>query len=170
MKVFLNRLSHTMSKGFTVIELLVVVLIMGVLLGIVGFQMKTWLGKARVEGEIQQMYADLTNARIRATNRNRSHFVVMSLNQYQIWEDTNPAPDGNGTLETAGGDTLVQQTSLRDSLLSAATYPLFTCGSKGFMSNLSTIQIQNDYGAMYDCIEISQTRIRLGRWQGGVCS
>ncbi len=157
------------NRGFTLIEIVVVVGILVILLAIGGFQMTSWMSKARVEEETKQMYADLTNARTGAMNRSRMHFVRMSQSQYVIWEDTSPGPDGNGTLET-GSDRQVLQVNLKDRLLSAPTFTAMSFDPKGIILGAGTIQIQNAYGSMYDCITISSTRIRLGRMQGGNCS
>ena len=43
----------------------------------------------RVENQVKGMYADLMNARARAMQQNRSHFVQVTANNYQIIEDTN---------------------------------------------------------------------------------
>jgi len=159
------------NKGFTLVELVMVLSIIGILLAAAGFQMSAWLGKARVEEQMKSMFADLTNARVLASNRNRVHFVVMSSSQYQIWEDTNPGPDGNGIPETAaGGDSRILQINLKDPLLSASTFSQFNFDSRGLMSVNGTIRMQNTYEAIYDCIAVSSTRIRLGRWDGASCS
>ncbi len=58
--------------------------------------------KYKVETETKQLYTDLMEARARASQRYRVVFVRLSGNGYTTYEDTNTAPDGNGTLETIG--------------------------------------------------------------------
>jgi type II secretion system protein H len=165
------------KSGFTIIELIVVMAILGILLAIVGLSMQNWLGKARVEEQIKQMYADLSNARARAMNNNRVHFVVLNAaaNQYQVWEDTNTAPDGNGALETAGGDTRTLQidnrVELTTTIIPGGGFH-FSFNTRGIISNNGTIRMGsvNNFGAMVDCIAVSATRIRLGRWNGANCT
>lgn len=167
------------KKGFTLIELLIVIALIAILAAIAGLAGRSWMGKARVEQGIQQMHADLSNARSRAMNRNRVHFVEFpNMNTYRIWEDWFNQPDGNGALDivipptipgaAAGGDWLLMQVNTRDNLVGPLPLtPRFD--NRGVITNLGTIRIQNDFGAAMDCIVISETRIRLGRWDGAIC-
>jgi prepilin-type N-terminal cleavage/methylation domain-containing protein len=166
------------KNGFTLIELLVVMIILVILLAIVGLSMRNWLGKARVEEEVKQMYADFLTARTQAMNYNRMQFVQINLpNQYRIWDDRNPGPDGNGTLEPLvpasipgaqpGGDWLALQVNTNDALsLSPGGLAQFSFDTKGLISQSGSIRITNTFGAATDCIVLSATRIRLGRWDG----
>lgn len=172
----------TALNGFTLVELLVTMAILSILFAIAGLSMRSWLGKASAEEQIKQMYADCVNARSRAMNRNRSHFVEIVLpNQYRIWEDTNPAAtDGNNALENivpgtipgaAGGDTLLLRKITTWNLTSGGIVQ-FTFDPRGGISWLpgnipnARVQIQSIFNPAVDCISLSATRIRLGRWDG----
>ena len=157
-------------RGFTLIELLVTVGILGILLGMAGLQGRDWMVRTRVQEQMKQFHTDLANTRLRASNRGRTHFVRMDPNWYEIWEDTDPDPDGNGTLEPS--DTLVdnRRVVLKDPLLSAATFNAFTFDNKGLVSGLGgTIRIENRFGSSIDCIVVSSMRIRMGRLIGANC-
>jgi len=103
------------EKGVTLIELIVVIAIIGIIVVAFGFSFNNWIGKYRVESQIKEMYTDLMNARARAMQRNRVHFVqINSSTSYSIYEDdsdgSNKVPDGDGTLQTGTGssaDTLL---------------------------------------------------------------
>ena len=77
------------NRGITLIELIVVISIIGILAVALGFTFQGWMGGYRIESQTKEMYVDLMNARARAMQRNRSHFVVVTANDYQIFEDTN---------------------------------------------------------------------------------
>ena len=170
MKRFQNRPAYAVINGFTITELLIVISIIAILLAVAGLFMRRMVVQARVEQQAQQIYADLVYARSRAMNYNRIQFVLLTPanSQYQIWDDTFPAPDGDGILTTApGNDTLVTSTITRDQLwVNPAGFTQFQLDNRGIVSGTGTIGLTNVYQAAFDCIAVSPTRIRLGRWDG----
>jgi prepilin-type N-terminal cleavage/methylation domain-containing protein len=164
------------NRGITLIELIIVVSVIGILVVALGFSFQGWIGGYNVERGIKEMYIDLMNARARAMQKNRVHFVTLTPTQYTIYEDTNPALDGNGTLETAS-DLKVLQKNLD------SRYPItwsdisdtqidFT--KRGLSNDTKTICSNTKADADYNCIEISASRINIGKLttkipDGGAC-
>ena len=163
------------KRGFTIIELIVVLLIISILLAIAGISGQAWLNKYRVETQMKGMFVDLMNARVSAMQRNRTYFAVMAPTQYTIYEDTSPAPDGNGSLETAD-DTQVLRKDLNSKF--SLTIPVvaadsinfnskgFASASPGDLGDEQTIRVSSSYDSAYDCIVIYQTMLRMGAWNG----
>jgi len=158
------------NNGITLIELIIVISIIGILAVALGFEFTGWMGGYRVESQTKEMYVDLMNARARAMQRNRSHFVTLAATQYTIYEDTNPAPDGNGTLETASDDQVLQRNrdyAIVPALSFGATQ--FTFDRNGLVSHNGTIRLSSSLTPDYDCIVLFSTRINMGRWNGASC-
>jgi prepilin-type N-terminal cleavage/methylation domain-containing protein len=88
----------TQDKGITLIELVTVISIIGVLAIALGFEFKGWIDRYRVEVQINELYVDLMNARMRAMQRNRAHFVSLAQTEYTVQEDIDPWPDGDITI------------------------------------------------------------------------
>ena len=78
------------NSGFTLIELVLVLAIIGILLAIAGISGTAMLNKYRVESQTKQMYVDLMNARVSAMSKNRMYFVTPAATQYTIYEDSEP--------------------------------------------------------------------------------
>ncbi len=153
------------SKGFSIIELIIVMAILGILLGIAGMSGRDWLERCRVEGQTKELYADLMNARVSALQRNRVFIVTLAAGQYAIYEDTNPSPDGDGDLQPLQ-DTLVAQKSTRFPLqhhlgLGLAT---FKFKENGLVSLNGSIQFDSSVDPFSDCINLFSTRILMGKW------
>ncbi|NWF98793.1 MAG: prepilin-type N-terminal cleavage/methylation domain-containing protein [Nitrospirae bacterium] len=164
------------NNGFTLIEVLVVIAIIGIIVVAFGFSFNNWIGKYRVESQIKEMYTDLMNARARAMERNRTHFIANTNSTYSIYEDTNPAPDGNGTLETGtGGDTMlptfpktVKYNFDWDGIGGEGTTILIN--KKGIINPVGDIFIDENDPAKesiknsdYNCIKLFSTKIYMGK-------
>ncbi len=159
------------NDGITLIELLVVITIIGILAVALGFSFQGWIGGYRIESQVKEMYVDLMNARARAMQRNRLHFVTLAATQYSTYEDTNPAPDGNETLETAvGGDTRLVQRNTDYTIIPALAFgaTTFNFNRSGLISLSGSIRLDSLDSTVtpdYDCIVLSPTRINMGKWE-----
>ncbi|MEW6713991.1 MAG: GspH/FimT family pseudopilin [Nitrospirota bacterium] len=186
----MNPASCIMRSGFTIIELLVVISVIGILAIALGFSFEGWQGRYKVESQIKDVESDLMKARARAMQRNRAHFVTLTANQYTVQEDLSPWPDGDGTL-TAADDVrpagyndpipLLQKDLNLPYVLTwsdaADTEIEFT--TRGLSNDNKTICLFTDFDGDgdsdvepdYDCLVISQTRINMGKLnsQTGAC-
>lgn len=159
-----------MRGGFTLVEILIVIAIVTILLtmGITSFQGLS--EKYRVESETKQLYADLMNARGRAMQRKRVFFVQISGNGYATYEDTSPAPDGDGVL--TGADKLTASANGLNAIVTdlPGAPPGFTFNRDGIASVAAgTIRFTSTEQPDYDCVTIRPTRIKTGKFTGGVC-
>lgn len=154
----------------TLVELMTVVAILGVLMVILGFSFQGWLAKYKVEEETKRFYTDLSDARARAMQKKRVTFVDLAAKQYRTFEDTNTAPDGNGTLETAA-DTRVANVSTNYIITPTLTGGVtqFAFDREGLASATGTIRLVSTLSPDYDCITIQTTRLRIGRFNGAIC-
>jgi prepilin-type N-terminal cleavage/methylation domain-containing protein len=181
----MDRMRIMKDRGITLIELIIVISIIGILLIALGFSFEGWMGSYRVESQTKEMYVDLMNARARAMQRNRVHFVrINNSTSYSIYEDdsdgTNKVPDGDGTLQTGTGNSADTQLPPfpkaveynQDWNNNSITAPInLTFNTKGIATTLGNISIfvdrdgdgKKDFEPDYDCIIIASTRINIGK-------
>jgi len=165
---------HKMNnRGITLIELIVVVTVIAILVVALGFEFRGWVGGYRVESQVKEIYVDLMNARARAMQRNRAHFVDFPIaTQYRIQEDTNDDNVSDTTLPTFpktvgytinwdGGGTI------RLDNRGVISFP--TIDADPAVVGIISLTLPADVTPDYDCIELGPTRINMGLITGGIC-
>lgn len=169
------------ENGITLIELIIVISVIAILVVALGFSFQGWMGKYRVENQIKQMHSDFMNARAGAMSMNRVHFVTYDDDEYAIYDDRNPLPDGDGGLQppadcrvSAGSDDCLRGFCSRPNHICGKdveyaitwTGPVnqITFDRRGMMNPAGSIYLTSTVDADYDCIRISQTRINMGKW------
>ncbi len=158
------------ERGMTLIEVMIVVALLGLLYVILANSYQGWSEKYRVETAVKEMFADLLDARGRAMLANRPHFVTITTGtspRYLVYEDTNPAPDGDGLLQPA--DTAVRTVTVRYPVtVDPAGMVTLTFSRDGMLSmntgSSGTIRLTSPVAADYDCINLGPTRIKMGRY------
>jgi prepilin-type N-terminal cleavage/methylation domain-containing protein len=164
----------TDRRGFSLMELLVAMTIMGVLLALATLSFQGMTRRYSEEKQVKQLYNDLLNTRIRAMQQGRDHFVsLVSNTMYRIYEDTFTAPEGNGVLDIANDALLGTQNVLPAHTLvtSIPTTTPVQFNSKGLVPATQTgwIRINPSIGAEYDCVLIDQIKTRMGNMNGANC-
>jgi prepilin-type N-terminal cleavage/methylation domain-containing protein len=164
------------NRGLTMVEVMIVVAILGFLAIVSGLSFRGWVAKYKVEDETKRFYADLSDVRARAMQKKRATFVdLSSTTSYRTFEDSAPAPDGDGNLNA--GDLLVADSAtiwsgglpypIDNPTLGGVTQVRFD--KEGLANVPVTIWFTSSLSPDYDCINISTTRIRMGRFNGAIC-
>lgn len=159
---------------------MVVVAIFGVMVLVLGTSFQGWMEKHKVEDQTKQLFFDITEARTRALQRNRVHFVALQANSYQTYEDTSPGPDGDRVLVTTADRRIVDKRTdysitrgpgmpaqldfSREGIPSPGGVPLAP-GASLYVSLTHSPSMSPEY----DCVNITTTRIKMGRLNGGTC-
>ncbi len=164
--------------GFTLVEILITLAILGILLTIAVGNFEGMNEKYKVEAETKQFYADLMDVRGRAMQRNRMHFVRIAADGlgYETYDDTsdgtNPAPDGNGSWNST--DTLVVSATVSHAIntgnLPGGTLN-FGFNRNGIASVTGFVRFSSTAQPDYDCITVNPTRIKMGQYDatGNTC-
>ncbi len=175
----------TKNSGITLIELIIVISIISMLAIAFGMGFAGWIAKYKIESQTKDIYTDLMEARLRALQRNRIHFVTLAAGQYTVREDIGPWPDGDGVI-TAADDVrpagyndpipLLQKnlSTQRPMTWSNPADIEINFTKRGLSNKGKTLCIFSTAEPDYDCIVISLTRINMGKIltqlvDGGIC-
>ncbi|WP_028893306.1 pilus assembly FimT family protein [Syntrophorhabdus aromaticivorans] len=182
------------GNGFSLIELLAVITIMGIVAGLGTVSYRAWVSRHEVEKQVKEIYADLGRTRIAAMRENRSHFITLEANKLRAYRDTDPdGTDGDGVLtvgkdaflcmwsrgfhdgadaDCAGGGLSFRNLAYNLSWSGEDVDTIqFTARGLAAPNSLKTICVFSAVNPSYDCIKVFTTRIIMGKItnQGGKC-
>ena len=157
------------NKGFTLVELLVVIAIIIALLSLAALAYNSYMVRYNIEKEIKDIYADLITARMRALYRNQQYLIQLATNSYTTYIDN----DQDGQVDNPG-DTPVDDLT-KSGIIYNLTWNFggntsrIVFDHKGLANVNGRIRINRNNDAEYDCINVANTRIKLGKWNGASC-
>ncbi len=142
---------HTASKGFTLIEIMMVLGIMSITLMLGNMWLSTQLPHWRLNGAVRQVMSDLVAAKMSAVvERNRQRIFFQDNRHYLILDDKN----NNGKIDVGEPqESRDIQTNYQDVTLTASNNPSFL--PRGTASNLASITLTNSVGSKKITISIT---------------
>lgn len=164
------------QSGFTLVELMIVVAIIGIVLAIATMNFTQWNDKYTVESYTKEIHSILMRARNDAANTNTQNLVTLAANQVQVTLDDDEdgiieATDGNGVVD-AGEPTTTKPYPRFVINFTAARNPI-VFDRRGITNDTQTISITGyspNASPGVDCTVVANTRINMGlmRVIGGV--
>lgn len=158
------------EKGFSLVELIVIMVIVGLLSAIVALNFNEWTRKAQIEKTTRELYSDLNSVRTESIFRKQLHSLIIDSNAtgyvLKRYSSINESKSSGGTVYMTKPGTYV----LSKEGGSSAVGRIFQFDTRGFTADLDTIRINPiNSGAVFDCVVVSSTRTNLGKMEGGAC-
>jgi len=158
------------NRGFSLIELIVVIGIIGILSSIVTLSFSNWTRKANIERQTREMFTDLNSARSEAVFQKKRQAMILQPRSFIIKRYS--SPDESRTGDTTKGVVLTKSLAYSISRTTGTSLAdrIIEFDVRGFTNDWETICVNPfNSGAKYDCIAISSGRINLGKMEGAAC-
>lgn len=153
------------NKGFSLVEILVVMGILAVLAGLLVYQFAGQKAKANSEASTKQLFNDLSEARADALSQKNSFGIYLTataaanlnFTSYSLRKDSN----SDGSITDVGGFSTVRTTTLSQlgplAVLNAITD--ITFDDKGFLSTASPVELYTpcpncDFSSVSNCKDL----------------
>ena len=150
------------SRGFSLVELMVVIAIIGIILAVTTINYGSWMRKYGVEAQIKEMHNDLSNIRVKAIQSKMRHDVVFSPNNF-VFRRFSTEGDVLGT-QVFRKDLKYPIQYVTGGALQNFAADLMTINTRGYTFNLYTIVIPGQPDASTDCLVVSTTRVNMGKY------
>jgi len=147
------------ERGFSLVELVVVIAIIGTLISLATLQFRRYSQQANIEKQVREIYSDLMDARSQALLQKVDRSVKVESSLFSVYQNR------------TGAEPPIRQKALAIQVASNNTNVVFF-DTRG-VANVAAPKIicvgPSGNSASVDSIRIQQTMIQTGKLSGGTC-
>ncbi|MDD2542225.1 MAG: prepilin-type N-terminal cleavage/methylation domain-containing protein [Desulfuromonadaceae bacterium] len=165
------------NYGFSLIELLITIAIMGIVMGISTISFNSWQTKNKIESQVREMYADLADARSRAITQKRVHGIVFQPSSYVMKTYTSEVEYKYASDPVTNGVEVMRK-SLKYGITKTDTTTAFTDANSSVLFDttgfilptavtsfgLTVVVNPITVSPSINCLVISVARGNMGKW------
>jgi len=161
------------TKGFSLVELVVVIAIVGTLLTIATLNFNQMSRKAQIEKTTRELLTDLNTARLESIYRKTRHAIIFNASGYVMkrYSSADEGSLGDAALGVVLSKQVSQQLTRANGTTSLADTRI-KFDSRGMTidpSDNATIRVNPVDVASFDCLVVSVGRTNIGKMTGGAC-
>ena len=156
------------SNGFSLMELLIVMVVITIIVAISTINFTSWQKKYAIEAQVKEMLTDLSDVRMRAIATKQQHIVLLNPTSYTFRRYSSE-------FDTTGTEVFNKSLKYPIQKFASGTYTAFgntsmTIDANGYTTGWMTIAVGVGLGdPAYNCLAISWARVNMGKINGNNC-
>lgn len=141
-------------RGFSLIELVVVIGIAAILMSIATISFNSWVRRQSIAGQAQEMYTDLMRIRQQAMVTGRNHAALFTTSMNMAFRQYSSEGDVLGTL--------VSRKGLSNAVVVSSSTPV-VFNHRGVTAGETMMCIFSDVNPSADALVITPSKVNVGR-------
>ena len=162
------------EKGFSLMELIITIAIMGIVMGIATLSFNTWQVKNKIEAQTHEMFADISEARTNAFTQKKYYGLVFQPTSYVMKSYSSEVEIKNVAAQIANGAVVASKSlsyGITKKGLDITDTPIIfdTSGFTNSATGLTIFVNPTSAAAAVNCLVLSAARTNIGKVNGSAC-